>query len=131
MGSPQQNIMTSMSSPQTPIQPPQNPLIAMTNLSASPISITSLGQAGPQYISNKDNIEYRNMLPPCSTPSAQINSTTSNSQCSTNDVQTKSSPARHNGPTLNTPVKTEINQEESMKNTYSGGRFYLNEKYYS
>lgn len=50
--------MGQINSPQAHIQPPQNPLIAMTNLSTSPLSV---GSSHQQTI-NKDSVEQRNSV---------------------------------------------------------------------
>lgn len=53
-----------LSSPQTPLQPPQNPLIAMTTLSAAPISGNNVSNTS-QLLLQKDNL---------SVPSTEIKS---------------------------------------------------------
>jgi polyhomeotic-like protein 1 len=76
------NIMGPLSSPQTPLQPPQNPLIAMTTLSTSPM--TTMAQKDkpptPHALQSQDSNEQNNsMKPPVSVPQSTPSSSVSTS----------------------------------------------------
>lgn len=77
--------MGQINSPQSHIQPPQNPLIAMTNLSTSPLSVGST----PQQMLHKDNIEQRNSM--SSGHTTQIVPNTNTVQNTSGTVETNSS----------------------------------------
>lgn len=99
------SIMSQINSPQAHIQPPQNPLIAMTNLSTSPLSVGSTSTHQQQM--HKENIEQRNAVssglsaqfvqhtPPVQNTSGDTNNATQ-TQAANNASHTSSSPAKMN-----------------------------------
>lgn len=89
------------------IQPPQNPLLAMTNLSTSPLSV---GSTSHQTLL-KENIDHRNTV--SSVPATQVgpNTTVLHTNSSTDTVNSSTEPTN-----ILSPVKVNIPKTSSDGN---------------
>lgn len=132
------SILGPLSSPQTPLQPPQNPLVAMTTLSASPMSnITMQKEKTEQNDSQKTSQGMSVTLSPMKRPAEDIKQNEAKKQAteeskksedfssvttsSPNGNKTSSAPSTPNSSAnkaaINSPLAAQNGESETKKPT--------------
>lgn len=91
------SILGPLSSPQTPLQPPQNPLIAMTTLSASPMSNIAIG--------TKSEV-----------PTSEPNKTVVSTSVASTAMTPSSSPLKRNSSSISQQEEKSENAKKSNEN---------------